>query len=181
MSPAFFSSSVWVLLFALAGAALGQDTEQARKKCIAFGFKDKTASYDTCVKQVLQTVGSTKAPAKPTPTVVSPSAATQQEEKSWDTARLVDSKAGFEAYLEQYPRGRYVGLARQFILDKVLGQAKQIAEAERAADEAEKKAAAERIALEAEQRAAIKPMPTPMFTIPRRGKQSIHQIVDCLL
>ena len=27
----------------------------------------------------------------------------------------------------------------------------------------------------------IKPMPAPMFTIPRRGKQSIHEIVDCLL
>ena len=27
----------------------------------------------------------------------------------------------------------------------------------------------------------IKPMPTPMFTIPRRGKQPIHQIVNCLL
>ena len=67
MPPAFFSSFVWVLLVTLAGAALAQDTDQARKKCIELGFKDKTVSHGTCMKQVLQTAGSTKAPAKPTP------------------------------------------------------------------------------------------------------------------
>jgi TonB family protein len=67
MSPAFFSSFVWVLLASLAGVALAQDTDQARKTCIQYGFKDKTVSHDTCVKQVLQPAGSMKATAKPTP------------------------------------------------------------------------------------------------------------------
>jgi TonB family protein len=72
MPPVFFSSFVWVLLVTLAGATLAQGTEQARKKCVEIGFKDKTVSHGTCMKQVLQTTGSTKAPAKPMPNAASP-------------------------------------------------------------------------------------------------------------
>ena len=38
--------------------------------------------------------------------------ATQLEEKFWDDAKAAGNKEGFEAYLESYPRGRYVSLAK---------------------------------------------------------------------
>jgi len=36
----------------------------------------------------------------------------QREEKFWDDAKAAGNKEGFEAYLESYPRGRYVSLAK---------------------------------------------------------------------
>jgi len=44
--------------------------------------------------------------------VVPEMSAAQLEEKFWDDAKAAGNKEGFEGYLESYPKGRYVSLAR---------------------------------------------------------------------
>jgi cytochrome c len=44
--------------------------------------------------------------------VVPEMSAAQLEEKFWDDAKAAENKEGFEGYLESYPKGRYVRLAR---------------------------------------------------------------------
>ena len=39
-------------------AAHSRDTEMVRKKCIEFGFKDKTTDHESCVKNFLASLGS---------------------------------------------------------------------------------------------------------------------------
>ena len=67
-----FKSFLFFALVTFFGFAHAEDAELARKKCVTFGFKDKTPSHDTCMKQYLQAIGSTKATAKPTSKAASP-------------------------------------------------------------------------------------------------------------
>ena len=110
-------------LILLAGAALAQDAETARKKCVEFSFPENTAAHERCVKQLMQSMGG-GAPAKsaeaskivgatpPAPALTD----VQREEKYWDEARAVGNKEAFEAYLDLYPKGRYAGLARASVV-----------------------------------------------------------------
>ncbi|MBK9440043.1 MAG: caspase family protein [Comamonadaceae bacterium] len=45
---------------------------------------------------------------------------TQREDRFWDDAKLAGNRAGFEAYLGQYPNGHYASLARAH-LDRLVG------------------------------------------------------------
>ena len=56
-------------------------------------------------------VGSVASEQKPDAAPVALTEA-QREEKFWDDAKAAGNKEGFEAYLESYPRGRYVSLAK---------------------------------------------------------------------
>ena len=105
--------AVLMALLLPAVPAHAQDTEMARKKCVEFGFKDKTASHESCVKQLLQSTGGGKAPSKPAAAPAAPAVSPmQREDKFWDDAMVTGNLEAFEAYLSIYPRGRYVGLAK---------------------------------------------------------------------
>jgi formylglycine-generating enzyme required for sulfatase activity len=160
----FLKSFVLALMVMLTGAAWAQDTETARKKCIEFGFKDKAPSHDSCMKQFLQSTGSGKAVSKPTPPAVpSTPSASQLEEKYWDAAMAAGNREAFAAYIDSYPRGRYVGLARANMTrlegaasakEQALVEASDKLAAQRAAFEADQKLARERAAAEATQKLA---------------------------
>jgi formylglycine-generating enzyme required for sulfatase activity len=148
------------LMMILSDSAWTQGTEMARKKCIEFGFKDKTPSHDNCMRQFLKSTGSAQAPSKPAAAVAtsSPTAA-QMEEKFWDAAMAAGNKEAFAAYLDSYSRGRYVGLARANVTrlegaanaqQQVLAEAGEKLAAARTAFEADQKLARERAAAEAE-------------------------------
>ena len=177
MHPNIFSSLIFACTAGLylAGNGYAQGNDEARKKCIEFGFKDKTPSHDSCVKQFLQSTGSAKAPSKTSPSAApaTPSAS-QMDEKYWDAAMAAGNREAFAAYLDSYPRGRYVGLARANMArlegaasaqQQALAEAAEKLAAERAAFEAEQKLAAE----EARKRAAA------AFT----PGQIIKDCVDC--
>ena len=144
-----FKSFLFFVLVTLFGAAHAQDAELARKKCVEFGFKDKTPSHETCMDQFLQATGAVKTPAQPS-MAAPPISAAQLEEKFWDATMAVGNKEAFEAYIENYPRGRYAGLARANIT-RIDGAA---AMQQRALVEAADKLTTERTALEAEQKLA---------------------------
>jgi formylglycine-generating enzyme required for sulfatase activity len=58
-------------------------------------------------------VAATDNTVRPGPVVVAPAlTAAQLEEKFWDDAKAAGNRDAFEAYLESYPKGRYVSLAR---------------------------------------------------------------------
>jgi formylglycine-generating enzyme required for sulfatase activity len=152
-----------VLLGLLNGAAHAQDADTARKKCVDFGFQPNTNQHAECVKQFLQSSGGTKAPPKAGKIVAQPMNSTQLEEKFWDAAMSIGNRAAFEGYLQTYPKGRYVALARaglERLSDTVAAQQQALQEAaeklatERAVFEAEQKLARERLAAEAAQKAA---------------------------
>lgn len=133
---------------ALLAQAQSQDSEMAaRNKCVEFGFKDKTASHENCVKQFLQSSGVAKAPSKPAPVVAPAVSAMQREEKFWDGAMATGNREAFEAYLASYPKGIYAGLASANVArfnSAAIAQQLALAEAEQklAAAEAEQKIAA---------------------------------------
>jgi len=119
--------AVLMALLLPAVPAHAQDTEMARKKCVEFGFKDKTASHESCVKQLLQSTGGGKAPSKPAAAPAAPAVSPmQREDKFWDDAKAAGNKEAFEAYLASYPNGAYAGLARANIKRFV-----EVAESER--------------------------------------------------
>ncbi len=130
-----------------------QDAELARKKCLEFGFKKKTPPHGTCMDQFRQATGAGKAPAQPSTTAPLISSV-QLEEKFWDATMAVANKEAFEAYLDNYPRGRYAGLARANIT-RIDGAAPT---QQRALVEASEKLATERAVTEAEQKAATADM-----------------------
>jgi YidC/Oxa1 family membrane protein insertase len=89
-----------------------QDVDQARMKCVEFGFKDKTPSHDNCMKQFLQSTGlANGSNTLPEPRVTSASAG-QPEENFWLDAKRVGNKEAYEAFLQSYPKGRYAGMAK---------------------------------------------------------------------
>jgi hypothetical protein len=56
--------------------------------------------------------GPTSIQVAPTPNVAPEMSDSQREDKFWDDAKAAGNKEAYEAYLESYPRGRYVSLAR---------------------------------------------------------------------
>jgi formylglycine-generating enzyme required for sulfatase activity len=103
----------FVILLAMtltAASIFAEDSGSASKKCLDFGFKQNTKDFDGCVKQVLQSSGS----LKPVTKTVSPQPTSQSQldEKFWDGAMAAGNKEGFQAYLNNYPKGRYAELAR---------------------------------------------------------------------
>ena len=153
MNPNLFSSLIFAFTagLILAGNSYAQGNDEARKKCIEFGFKDKTPSHDSCVKQFLQSTGSAKVPSKTSPSAApSTPSELQMEEKYWDAAIAAGNREAFAAYLGSYPRGRYVGLARAN-MTRLEGAASA---QQQALAEAAEKLAAERAAFEAEQKLA---------------------------
>jgi formylglycine-generating enzyme required for sulfatase activity len=115
----------------LSGAAQAQDTDPARKKCVAYGFRENTPAHERCVKQVLQSAGSSNTPAKPVPATGPGSLDAQKEDEFWKDAKAVGNRAAFEAYLDNYPKGRYAGLARanmERFADSPTAQPKDLAE-----------------------------------------------------
>ncbi len=116
MSVELYKVLTFAIFALFVGSASAQDTEMARKKCIEFGFQDKTVSHESCVKQLLQSMGRD---VKPGPVIKSgslpvPQAPTeaQKEEGFWTDAKSVGNKEAYEAYLNLYPNGRFAGLAR---------------------------------------------------------------------
>ena len=151
-------------IFTLVAETHAESVGLANKSCIDFGFKQNTKDYDECVKQVLQSSGSSKPAAKPV--VTQAPTQSQLDEKFWDGALAAGNKEGFQAYLNSYPKGRYAELARANLLrlNEASKEQQRIAfealEKERAANEASQKLAAEaleneRTAKEAAQKLAI--------------------------
>jgi formylglycine-generating enzyme required for sulfatase activity len=103
---------MFIALLGACGLSLGQNADMARKKCVGFGFKEKTVPHDECVKQFLQSSSSVKSAVKTAPTALVPSSPTQREDKFWDEVVATGNSEAFDAYLESYPKGRYAGLAR---------------------------------------------------------------------
>ena len=154
MQSSLFSSLLFTFAagLILAGNSHAQGSDEARKKCVEFGVKDKTPSHDTCMKQFLQATGSGKTPAKPGG-VTPPISPAQLEQKFWDSTLAVGNKEAFEAYLQSYSKGRYIGMAKTNLArlnELAIEQQKTLAEAaEKHADEqrvAEASAAAAKIA-----------------------------------
>jgi len=56
--------------------------------------------------------GTTSIQVAPTPNVVPEMSVSQREDKFWDDAKAAGNKEAYEAYLEIYPQGRYLSLAR---------------------------------------------------------------------
>ena len=139
-----------VLLGLLNGAAHAQEADVARKKCVDFGFQPNTNQHAECVKQFLQSSGGTRPPEKAAKATGQPTNSIQLEEKFWDAAMVIGNRAAFDGYLQTYPKGRYVALARASLARLSESGAAQ----QQAATEATQKLATERAAFEAEQRVA---------------------------
>ena len=178
---------LWVWLGLLNGAAHAQEAEVARKKCVDFGFQPNTNQHAECVKQFLQSSGGNKPPPRAGKIVGQPMNSTQLEEKFWDAAISIGNRAAFEGYLQTYPKGRYVALARaslERLSDAVAAQQQALTEAaeklatERAVFEAEQKLARERVAAEAAQKVAAAEA-TRRAAANHRPGQVIKDCADC--
>jgi formylglycine-generating enzyme required for sulfatase activity len=188
MRLSFLLAVMATLLFLHVGSLQAQGNDEARKKCIEFGFKDKTPSHDRCMKQFLQSTGSAKVPSKPTPAAVpSTPSASQLDEKFWDAAMAAGNQEAFAAYLDSYPRGRYASLAKANMArleeaasaqQKALAEAAEKLAAERADFEAEQKLAQERAVAEAAQKVTVAEAARRAAANPRPG-QIIKDCEDC--
>ena len=85
------------------------------------GFKPGTKGHTDCVNQN-SGVGGNKAapkPANPAPAAKAPVVpvitAEQREDKFWDDAKAIGNKEAYQGYLNSYPSGRYVDLARAIL------------------------------------------------------------------
>ena len=105
---AFFRFLLLALFASIGSAVSAQDIAAAKRKCVEWGFKQKTAAYEDCVRQNLKTPGSGAPPKAPAPGLTD----SYREDVFWADTRKADNKTAYEAYLKQYPRGRYAGLAR---------------------------------------------------------------------
>lgn len=77
-----------------------------------------------------------KAQAAPTAApAAAPADPAAREDRFWDDAKAADNVEGYEAYLSQYPSGRYRGLARAHI-SRLNSKATQVAQSTRGADPA---------------------------------------------
>ena len=105
-----------VIFVIVPSAARGQDS--VSQTCAQLGFKPGTKGHTDCVNQN-SGAGSGKAapksvnaaPATKAPVVPELTAA-QREDKFWDGAMAAGNKEGFDAYLESYPSGRYLSMAK---------------------------------------------------------------------
>ena len=107
------SLTLVVTLGVLSSAARGQ--ESVSQTCANLGFKLGSRGHTDCVN--LNSGGRVAPkPANPAPAVKAPVVpvitAEQREDKFWDAAMAAGNKEGFEAYLERYPSGRYVSMAK---------------------------------------------------------------------
>jgi tetratricopeptide (TPR) repeat protein len=107
-----------VILFFLATLCPAQEIENASKKCVELGFTEKTKNHDECVKQYLRSVrsksaGAPTAPAKPN-SAVDPQLLKDRkiEDEYWAYTQKIDNWEAFQAYLDKYPKGRYIDIAR---------------------------------------------------------------------
>lgn len=132
-----------------------QDVQSIRKKCTEYGLKEKTLEHENCVKQMLQSMGIL--PPKP-PTQIKPAPTSPPlppvnseallEEKFWEDAKNIGNKEAFEFFLEQFPRGRFSGLAKANI-ERLIVDAK---EKQRQFEEVAKRQADEEVAKQARDR-----------------------------
>ena len=104
-----------VVIFAVLPTTGGAQ-ESVSTTCASLGFKPGSKGHTDCV---IQNSGGRVAPkaASPAPAAKAPVAvpvitAEQREDRFWDAAMAAGNKEGFEAYLERYPSGRYVSMAK---------------------------------------------------------------------
>ena len=103
-----------VTLGVLSSTARAQ--ESVSQTCANLGFKLGSRGHTDCVN--LNSGGRVAPkPANPAPAVKAPVAvpvitAEQREDKFWDDAKAAGNKEAYEAYLERYPSGRYVRMAK---------------------------------------------------------------------
>ena len=147
-----------LVLFFQAMPIHAQDVVAANKKCLDFGFQQKTKDYDECVKQVLQSFGAAKPSLKAATTQAT--STSQLDEKFWDGAVAAGNREAFQAYLNSFPKGQYVELARANLvrLNNAADQQRLAGEAferERLAKEAAQRQAADEAQKRAELEASI--------------------------
>ena len=117
MSLRFFTSLslMSVVIFAVLPTTGGAQ-ESVSTTCASLGFKPGSKGHTDCVN--LNSAGRVAPkPASPAPAAKAPEAvpvitAEQREDRFWDAATAAGNKEGFEAYLERYPSGRYVSMAK---------------------------------------------------------------------
>ena len=118
MSLRLFKSCVLslmsVVIFAIVPSTASAQ-ESVSQTCANLGFKLGSRGHTDCVN--LNSGGRVAPkPANPAPAVKAPTVlvitAEQREDKFWDAATAAGNKEGFEAYLERYPSGRYVSMAK---------------------------------------------------------------------
>ena len=117
----FFQNVLGVLLIAAICSfsipVLSQDFQSIRKQCIDYGFKEKSVDFETCINQ-LRKFSSSTTPIKSnltnrqSLTAIFPILDSQKEEKFWDEAKQIGNKEAYQAYIEIYPTGRHVELAK---------------------------------------------------------------------
>ena len=115
-----FKSCALTLMLAVTFAVLSSPAsaqENVSQTCAQLGFKPGSRGHTDCVNQN-SGVGGRVAPkpANPAPAAKAPVVpeltAAQREDKFWEDAKAAGNKEAFEAYLERYPNGLHVGLAR---------------------------------------------------------------------
>jgi formylglycine-generating enzyme required for sulfatase activity len=120
MSLRLFKSCALTLMLmvtfaVLSSPAIGQ--ESVSQTCAKLGFKPGSRGHTDCVNQN-SGVGGRVAPkpANPAPAAKAPVVpeltTAQREDKFWEDAKAIGNKEAFEAYLERYPNGLQVGLAK---------------------------------------------------------------------
>ena len=104
-----------VVIFAIVPSTASAQ-ESVSQTCANLGFKLGSRGHTDCVN--LNSGGRVAPkPANPAPAVKAPVAvpvitAEQREDKFWDDAKAAGNKEAYEAYLERYPSGRYVRMAK---------------------------------------------------------------------
>ena len=110
----FKSCALTLMLVVLPSAARGQDS--VSQTCAQLGFKPGTKGHTDCVNQNSGGGKAAPKPANPAPAAKAPLVpeltAAQREDKFWDGAMAAGNKEGFDAYLESYPSGRFVSMAK---------------------------------------------------------------------
>ena len=113
----------------------GQGLSSESKECLSDGFTQGTPLHTKCVETLLRARGKpvpvrppseppakSKLPAAPSPAAADSSGKQLQgEQRAWDAARLYGDQKAAEAFLAQWPNGRFAALARAAIADAVEG------------------------------------------------------------
>ena len=106
-----------LMIFAIVPSTAIAQASSVSQTCAQLGFKPGTKGHTDCVNQNSRVDGQVAPkPASPAPAAKAPVVpvitAEQREDKFWDAAMAAGNKEGFEAYLERYPSGRYVSMAK---------------------------------------------------------------------
>ena len=113
MSLRLFKSCALTLMLMVTFAVLpltARGQAGVSQTCAQLGFKPGSRGHTDCVNEN-SGVGGRVAPKAKAPVVPEPTAA-QREGKFWEDAKAIGNKEAFEAYLERYPNGLQVGLAK---------------------------------------------------------------------